>query len=319
MHIETPAHNLVNLEGPALIAAIKNDFDLDITNPEKVINGFNSQVFRAKLGDEIVFIRINKRADKFESEILGYDIFEKIGIPGPKLVAYQRLPETIGQPTMILSAANGVSIREAKLSPEMEEKVYEQLGSMLRKIHEYKIEGYGPLKSSGGKVEGKYRSWAEYYESRNNRHEPALAYLLEKKIITEEEAQVVRRTRQELKSLDVGEASILHQDLNGSHIFVKDGQITGIIDLEKIMAGDPRADIANALVFQADRQQIAFKKGYGDLANDFVVLKYILVTAAGKVSFRLQQGLPEAAERVLALFKHAFKEITAKNKKGISS
>jgi aminoglycoside phosphotransferase (APT) family kinase protein len=318
VHLETKAHNLVNLEGGALIKAIKNDFSLDITDPVKVIHGYSSQVFKAKLGDEVIFIRINKKSEKYESEILGYDIFEKIGVPVPKLVAYQRLPITIGQPTMIISAAKGVCVSEVGLSKEMEAKVYEELGSMLRKIHEYKIEGFGPLHSQVGNVKGKYNSWKEYYESLAPKHEKHLTYLLEQKVITEEEGEILRQAHNELKSLDIRDAFVQHQDLNTSHIFVEGGQISGIIDLEKVMAGDPRDDIAKTLVYQTPSQQEAFIKGYGDLAKDSVVTKYLLVIAAGKVQFRMQNGMKEGAEKALGAFRDALSEIKREKAKGIS-
>ena len=120
------AHNITNLEGGSLENAVKTDFGLEVKNSKKVTHGYTSQVYEASLGNDTVFIRINKESRVFEVEILGYEILKKQGIPVPKILGYKDNPPSIGHPTMIMSSAIGTTIDEANLSPE-EEVVTEAL------------------------------------------------------------------------------------------------------------------------------------------------------------------------------------------------
>ena len=54
-------------------------------------------------------------------------------------------PKSIGYPTMIMSSAEGVVLKESDLSEEQKNAIYEQIGQILKKINEIKINGFGPL------------------------------------------------------------------------------------------------------------------------------------------------------------------------------
>jgi len=305
------SHNIVNFEGSSIENAVKSDFGLDIINVEKITKGYASQVYKANLVDNVVFIRINKDPNVFEVEHLGYKIFEEKGIPVPKIIAYKEKPVSIGQPTMIMTSAIGETIGEAKLSQEQNDIIYEQLGEILRKINETKLEGFGQLKVKNNTLIGEFADWKQYCESQNERHNKALDLCVNNNFVTNEEADKIRNIYKEIELLDFGQASLLHKYIYQCHFIVKVTDVTGIIDLGSIMAGDPRYDIAMSLVFQNPRQQEHFKKGYNDdLVNDPMVNKYMITIIIRKLYFRSKQEIKGNIEKLLLPLKSCLNKLS---------
>jgi aminoglycoside phosphotransferase (APT) family kinase protein len=224
------------------------------------------------------------------------------GIPVPKVISYLEKPKSIGLETAIIDSADGVPMPEAHLPKEQKNKIYELLGEWLKKIHEIKLDGFGKLKIRNGKLQGKFASPKEYWESNKNNGHKAIDFLFDKELITEEEAKKIRGVYSEIEALEFGQASFLHRDLHQDHVFVKDGNISGIIDFASSMAGDPRQDIAMSLVFQNKEEREYFKKGYGELANDPMVQKYMMIIALHKILSRFKRK-NEIDEKMLKLIK----------------
>ncbi len=312
-NLEIPSHNIVKLEEWQFIEAVKKDFDLEVTDLEKVTSGWANQVYKASLNGETIFIRMNKKTEVFPVEILGYELFEQQNIPVPEVIAYQEHPQSIGYPTMILSAAEGIDLVKAKISPEQEEKIYEQVGEILRKINEIKLDGYGALEVKDGKLKGKFDNWKDSWMSSEEHFYKDAEILNGSSLITPEEFQKLEEVYREIGSLDFGQASLLHRDVHSTHIFIKGDKVTGIIDLGRLEAGDPRYDIAMSLLYQNNKRKEAFKKGYGDLADDPMVTKYILSIAAMKIAFRFKNKLTDSMEEALRVFKEAFKKLTTQD------
>ena len=300
----TNEQNLIDLDPGSFIQAIKDDFGLSVLSVENTTHGFASQVFKATLDGRVIFIRINKNPRIFPSEILGYALFEKQGIPVPGIVAYQEKPQTIGYPTMIMYAAEGIELRTSELSLEEKDTVYEAMGALMKRMHDIRVDGYGPVHAKDGKLVGRFSSWKENWTSRESYYREELEYLKNNALLSEEEIQKLSDVHTEICSLQFGRASLLHGDFHGVHVFVQGTTITGVIDLGRLLAGDPRYDVAMSLVFQNPRQQEWFKKGYGDGAYDPVVIKYLLIIAAGKIAVRHARGLHEAAHNARTIFRN---------------
>lgn len=304
------SHNIVNFEGNAIENAVKSDFGFDIKNAEKITKGYQSQVYKASLENEIVFIRINKDPNVFEVEQLAYKIFEEKGVPVPKIISYKKKPISIGQPTVIMTSAVGETIKEAKPSQEQNDVIYEHLGEILKKINETKLEGFGQLTVKDDTLVGKFSSWNEYCKSQNEHHSRALDFCVDNNFVTNEDANKIKDIHKEIEQLDFGKASLLHKDIHQNHFFVQGSNVTGIIDLRSLMAGDPRYDIAMSLVFQNPRQQEYFKKGYNsNLAHDPMVNKYMITIIIRKLFFRSKQEIKGNIEKLLIPLKEALIKI----------
>jgi aminoglycoside phosphotransferase (APT) family kinase protein len=304
------AHNITSLEGNSLERAIQDDFGFEITNTKKIIKGFSNQVYEGNMEDKTVFIRTNKDKNVFEVEQVGYNIFEEQGIPVPKIIAYQENPKTIGFPTMIMSSAEGKILSESNVSLEQRDIVYENLGKLLNKIHETKIKDFGPMKVSNQELIGKFSTWKERCLSAEKKNKIVVDFSINNEYINNEEARKIQEIYKEISELDFGEASLLHSDLHHGHFFIKGTEITGIIDLGALEAGDPRYDIAMSMIFQNSREQEHFKKGYGELADDPMVNKYIAKIAIGKIYGRSQRDIKGNVESLIPILKDALHKIS---------
>ncbi len=302
--------NLVKLDASSFEAAIFDDFGLKIKNSSRVEKGYSSQVYKADLGEETIFIRINIDKNIFEAEEIAYKLFEEKGIPVPRIITYQENPPSLGYPTIIMSKAVGKTIKESNLSEEDIDAIYEEIGRLLKKIHEIKLDGFGSLIVKDNELIGKFQSWKQHCEFHSEYNTKSLIYAHENNFITDIEVAKIKEIYQEVNSLNLGRASFLHRDIHQGHLFVEGPHITGIIDLGAIMAGDPRYDIAMALVFAVDpRRQECIKRGYGDLANDPMVCKHMLTIVVRKIFFRTREEIKGKIEPLITVLKQCFEEV----------
>src|SRR5579884_2586064 len=122
------AHNLIDLSVGVFEKAILDDFGLKIADTQKIENGWSSQVYKAKLGNQEVFVRINKEPRVYLVEEAGYKRMKEAGVPVPEVLDFKEAPNLIGYPTMILTAANGEPLGHLKTSPDQEMSLWEEAG-----------------------------------------------------------------------------------------------------------------------------------------------------------------------------------------------
>lgn len=292
-----------------VIDAISKDFSMSVSDVAQVTNGYDSTVFRAVYGGADIYIRTNSKPGAFAVEAKGYEAISSVSVPTPRILAYQESPHEIGKPTMIMSAAHGVELSRAQLLPHEKLNIYEEMGDTLRRIHSIQIEGFGELEVIDSQLEGKSKSWSEYWDSDNNLDRKELHYLAESGAATQEEMIAVEAIHREISLLKIEKGSLLHLDLNPNHVFVQNNKISSIIDLGRLISGDPRYDIAMCLAFQNSEEQERFKKGYGELSTDPVVDKYLLTILAGKVEWSYKMGLTDRFEKAVVAFRGAINEL----------
>lgn len=302
---KTTNHELLTLSPEDFTLAIKKDFGLDISNVEQIEQGYSSQVYKVLIDGKTAFIKTIDKPDIYPVEVLGYGILSDLKIPAPTVIAYQDHPQTIGHPTIILSGAEGTQLSKTELTPNEEDTVYEEMGNILKKIHQVKLEGFGRLKAEDGKLRGRFESWNQFWESLDRRYQDDITALREQGLLNEEELRMLDEARSEIGSVDIEQGTLIHRDMHRGHVFVTEDKITGIIDLGALEAGDPRYDIAMSMVFQDPKQQQAFKKGYGELADDPFVNKYLLCIAARKIMFRAEKGKKHGIEEAIKAFRCA--------------
>ena len=109
--------------------------------------------------------------------------------------------------------------------------------------------------------------------------------------------------------MDLEKASLLHTDINIAHIFIEVNEISGVIDLGRLTAGDPRYDIACSLVFQNRREQESFKKGYDEITNDLMVNKYLIKIVIDKIYFRSKKEINGDVGILISILKDALNKL----------
>lgn len=172
----------------------------------------------------------------------------KKNIPVPKVLAFDTVQTKLSHPCqyLLVERIPGKPLEELlhlklHLLRRKEVKDYlKETGYLLSKIHTIKTGGFGPLKSKG---KGSFNSWKEFLLRHTNTR--LLNYLLENKVIDESSKKRIfdifnsEKTYLELKS-----PVLLHGDFSYDHVFINKGKISGIIDFEDCISGDPLYDLA---------------------------------------------------------------------------
>lgn len=292
----------ISITPESLSFGIKKDFNLDISDLIEVQGGWSSKVFKGKLESEYVFIRLNTDSKIYPAEILAYKELQKKGIPTPRIISHQENPETIKYPIIIMTQAPGILLGKGINASIFEYEQYKQVGKILRTMHEIVLPGYGKLFSKNNILEGEFSNWQQYIDSQCEHDSSNLEYLFDHSLINDYQKGRLQEVREELKDVYTNPGVFVHRDMHSAHIFTEGENISCVIDLGSCMSGDPRYDIATSLSFQTDEQEKAFIEGYGPLALDPVVQKYLLIIAANKMAFRHKRNLPDALEQITRVF-----------------
>jgi len=205
-------------------------------------------------------------------------------------------------PVVVQTSVEGVALWwiEPK-SPTL----WKDAGAVLKEIHKINLNGFGALDLRDGTLEGELASWKEFILL----HKPDQGFLVEEGYINNDEANQVEAAFGDILKIKVDQASFLHHDFHGSHIFSDGKRITGVIDLASAVAGDPRYDVAMAHFFLSSENRAYFNQGYGDLASDPLVSRYLLCIAARKVEYRHKKGFKERIPNAVETLKESLKNI----------
>ncbi|HEX7724829.1 MAG TPA: aminoglycoside phosphotransferase family protein [Candidatus Paceibacterota bacterium] len=294
------------LEIPEIEEGLHTAFGLEVSIMKRVESGYASEVYEVVIGGEKAFVLFNKDKHALPVAARGHELFKRYGIPVPNVIAYEENPPAIECPTLILSAAEGRVLAEAQLSPEEEAAIYTEMGDISRRINEISVPGFGRMVvDEDGTVKGEFNSWKESRVEFQAYFDKNIEFLRTHRLLTEDELESLVAANEELKEIKIGQASLLHTDIHRGHVFVKDGKVSGIIDLGRLRAGDPREEVAECFVFQSDTQRDAFTRGYGDVAHDPIINKYIMVIAAMKTAFRHEIGNEKGKAKVISEFRRA--------------
>ncbi len=172
------------------------------------------------------------------------------------------------------------------------------MGEVLRSIHAIRTGGFGPLILKDGHLLGKFPDLRLY--NKNLYHDSD--YVKKYGFLSDTEFKALQEIERELRSAEWAETVFLHADYHPEHIFSDGKKVSGVIDLGNIKSGDPRSDIAYALFFLEDQYSEAFTEGYGPLAKDPFVEKYLISVAAHKIVYRhlnnFSERIPRAVEKL---------------------
>jgi len=280
---------------------IQADFGLNIHDLCRIQEGYVNEVYSALNGDKEVIVRIARGRNAYPVEIWAYDKFRSLGIPCPNLISYQEHPIKTKHPTVIMEKVAGHALNQTELSPESESKIYHEVGEILAKVHKIKIQGFGFLIFQEGKLVGDYKTPRKHWESQDTAKH--LQYLLQKSLVTESEFQTINDIYKTILETEVQESVFVYNDLHKAHIFTDGERVTGVIDVGNSFSGDPRYDIACTLFFLDQNESSAFKEGYGKLAEDPMVSKYLIFITALKSGWRHKDGNLAGSEKALTKLK----------------
>jgi aminoglycoside phosphotransferase (APT) family kinase protein len=242
--------------------------------PEKITDktiGYDQIVKIVIAGKKKYVLKIPKREkEMIKDQVFASKKWSALGLPVPKGLFYSR-------DVLVESFVEGVPLDKCKLSEKQKEKVYFALGRMMRKMHSVRTKGFGNF---GGGTRGVFASRKEYEKWIFGKIKVSLNLIKEKKLLSEKEIDLVEdyvKSKVKLPS-KVG-CVLTHQDLCEEHVFVKDGKISGIIDLADIKSDDPMSDFRRIAKENKDRKYLQYVvKGYGKVAMERIKMHKFLLS-----------------------------------------
>ncbi|WP_372637167.1 phosphotransferase family protein [Cohnella sp.] len=210
-------------------------------------------VLKARPSSELRFMRCEIDLMKTDVEAMGR-FADTAGVPVPRIYVYDTSRERLPVDYFVMEFVEGEPLNRIRdeLDEETRASIYRQLGQINRRINEVQGSGFGFY---SGKLE---RSWPEAFygmiagilaDGRDAGVELPMAY-----------PELEKRIGDSLALLEeIGEPKLLHWDLWDGNVFVKDGQVTGIVDFERAIWGDPLMEF----YFSHFHNSEAFRQGYG--------------------------------------------------------
>ncbi|WP_239615988.1 phosphotransferase family protein [Cohnella mopanensis] len=215
-------------------------------------------VLKARPPEGIRFMRCE--VDLMKTEVHAMRQLSSSGeLPIPRIYAYDQSLELLPVEYFIMEHLEGRPYNQVKLdlSEEQREEIYLQIGKLNRLINEVQGSGFGFYSQPS------FRSWRDAFA------EMIFGVVADGKdagvtmpIAYEELEKLIEKQLDCLN--DVVEPRLLHWDLWDGNVFVKDGQVTGIIDFERALWGDPLMEH----YFSHFHSSEAFRQGYGLSAKE---------------------------------------------------
>jgi len=234
---------------------------------QRIIGGYDNEVYSIKTeqGNEFI-IRINRFGGVgFYNEAWAMKECRKSGVPVPKIFFLGNV-EIDGKSyeVMLIERLKGRPLSKVykKLSPEELNKLLEQAGEMLGKIHSVKVGGFYRRHKDGT---WDFPTWDKFMDSTIRERNAEEQYILNAGFTEGQFASMIEMLEFYKTNYPCHQPVLNHGDFLPEHIFVDDGKkISGVIDFGMIEGNTPIHDFAY-LNFEGPELNLeALKKGYPD-------------------------------------------------------
>lgn len=191
-----------------------------------------------------------------------------VGIPCPQITLCDLSRTVIDRDYMLWPALPGKMLSTMSLNTQQKHQLFCQLGSDLSKMHAITMPYFGRVGSIA--CDGpRFASWGAFLISE---FDITVELLRAHDLFTVPEANQLKQLFDQARPLfdEIRRPALIHADLWDANILVaSDGsQITGIIDADRAMYGDPEFDFSGGWALDP-----AFFKGYGKPLTDTLAAK----------------------------------------------
>jgi aminoglycoside phosphotransferase (APT) family kinase protein len=188
---------------------------------------------------------------KMQKEVSVASLLEEQPIPVPRVLLADDTRSLLDLNFIVMNRFDGRSVRQWEPSLDRDEthEIYRQIGEALRVIHDVTMESFGYLVAGG--VVQPFASNRAYMLSQFDRKLTGFRELGGRPALAEQLAVYLKRSAD---LLDGCERPVLcHYDYHSGNLLAerRDGKLrlTGVIDLENAIAGDPLMDLAKTMSY----------------------------------------------------------------------
>lgn len=240
------------------------------------------KIFMDELGKEVIAIKdVSKGLDQIVKVVESRDLTYVIKIPKKHVaellmreyIACKKLKGLVPVPKVIAKTnryiieefIKGEDLDEVTLNLNEKRKIYEELGSILRKINSVPMKGYGFIGVNG---KGTYSTLKERVLQDRNKN---LSYLRRGVFSKEDFTRLTNYLDKNDFYPESKVSKMLHFDFEDFNIKVDNKKVAGILDFGDLSAGPPAYDLARVFISHYhDNMFEYFLKGYGKIDLDEV-------------------------------------------------
>lgn len=231
-------------------------------------------------------------------------IQDRLSVPAPRVLYADDSKKLLVLNFIVMNKLAGLILGplERTLDSEQLAHVYVQIGQLLREFHQISMEAFGYIGPNG--------IWTAH--ATNHAY---LAYQFQRKLkqFTErggshELAQrIAHHVKGRVQLLQACKRAVLcHNDLHAGNLLAtiteRTVRLTGVLDFEGALAGDPLMDVAKALYYLGEERKRALLQGYGDMERehwsetlDFYHLYFVLELWCWMAEIGNEQSLDKLA------------------------
>ncbi len=201
-----------------------------------------------------------------EITVLGTLIQDRLSVPVPLILLGDDSKSVLGLSFIVMTKLDGSVLGrlEPELTPEQFASAYGQIGQLLREFHRIQMGAFGYIGPNG--------IWTAH--STNHAY---LSFQFDRKLkefisrggaapLAERVAAHVADRAHLLNACT--QAVLCHNDLHAGNLLAATTcgtvRLSGVLDFEGALAGDPLMDVAKSLYYLGDEPKLALLEGYGD-------------------------------------------------------
>lgn len=196
----------------------------------------------------------------------------------------------------VLEKLPGTAIKKwLETHPEDEAALLPQIGKMMARLHQVKVDGFGPFdneRAKDGDLIGLHGTFGEAVRAGLPFN---LKVLQQENVLSDEQVAAISKLfSDDNPLLNVRQAVLVHNDFADWNLLTDSNDVTGILDWDECVAGDAVSDIACWSTFFDPERLEAFLDGYWQVAEiptdfqdrfELLRLRYVL----SKMTLRLRR------------------------------
>jgi len=228
----------------------------------RAMSGVSNHCFIVDDTRVIRFNTVDTTVPKFENERVAYELLAGHGLPVPAVIVLDTSRRDAPYEYIILTRLPGTNLAESgrTLPPARIRDLAGETGRALARLHLLTFPAFGKLREQAAP---RFRTWSAYFDDYARRQIDAAAHY---GLVDDEHRSRLEGALHRAGGLlaRIGQGVLVHSDYHYENILHDDGRVSGILDFEWALSGDPSYDFMAAE--ERDRQvpgsEAAFVEGY---------------------------------------------------------
>lgn len=199
----------------------------------------------------------------FSAESLAAKIAFAHGIPAYHTYGIHELENTSDISYQVIEKLEGNTIQfYLREHPEQEESLVYEMGKLMANLHKIKVSGFGPFDNEQAKKGNLVGLHSSLKDAMNVGLEENLERLVTYQVISKEIATKMKELFEENDLLNSKESVLIHNDFADWNLLTDGKTVTGVIDWDECVAGNPIQEIACWSTFFDPERIKPFLDGY---------------------------------------------------------